>query len=53
MYAALWRVLPGATWLKVAQLVALTVIVLALLFFVVFPLVAEGFLVEDSVIGAP
>jgi hypothetical protein len=53
MYAALWRVLPGATWLKVAQLIVLAVFVLGLLVFVAFPFAADVFLVEDSVIGAP
>jgi len=53
MYVALWRVLPGTLWWKVLQLTVLAVAVLALLVFVVFPLVAEIFLVEDSLIGQP
>ena len=37
MYAWIWRMLPGPLPLKVAQAVVLVLVVLALLFFVVFP----------------
>ncbi len=37
MYAALWRVLPGPTALKVLQLVLLAAVVMAALFGWVFP----------------
>jgi hypothetical protein len=53
MYAALWRILPGAWWWKVGALIALASGVLVFLGLVAFPLVAEVFLVEDSVIGSP
>jgi hypothetical protein len=53
MYAALWRVLPGSVGWKVLQLVLIAIGVLVLLVLVIFPLAAELFLVEDSLIGEP
>jgi hypothetical protein len=53
MYAALWRVLPGTAWAKVLQLSLLAAGVLVLLVLVIFPLAAQLFLVEDSLIGQP
>lgn len=50
MYAALWRVLPGPTWLKVVQAALVTLAVLALLFVLVFPAVAEAFFAEQSTV---
>lgn len=41
MYAALWRRLPGPAWARVAQLVALAIIVIFVLFEYVFPWVSE------------
>lgn len=37
VYAALWRVLPGAAWVRVLLLVVMAVAVLALCVYVVFP----------------
>ncbi|TCK20905.1 hypothetical protein [Pseudonocardia endophytica] len=37
MYAWIWGVLPGRTWLKAVQAAVLLAVVLALLFLVVFP----------------
>ena len=51
MYRALWRVLPGQTWLKITQLMVLGVAAVAGLFFFVFPLMAELLLVEESTLG--
>lgn len=48
MYAALWRVLPGPLWVKVLEMVGLAVLVLVVLVTLVFPTVADLFLVEES-----
>lgn len=37
MYPALWRILPGPTWLKVCQCLALLVAFVAVLLMWVFP----------------
>lgn len=52
MYAALWRVLPGRVWSKVAQLAGLAVILIVVLMAFVFPVIAEVFLTEESTLGA-
>lgn len=41
MYGALWRVLPGPTWARVATLVLATAIVVLSLFEWVFPWVSS------------
>lgn len=41
MYGALWRALPGPTWVKVLECLALAAVVVVLLFGWVFPWVAE------------
>ncbi|MEX2441503.1 MAG: hypothetical protein WD400_02525 [Pontimonas sp.] len=51
MYQALWRTLRGPRWAKTLQAVVLGLAVVALLFFVVFPFVADTFLVEESTVG--
>jgi hypothetical protein len=51
MYAALWRVLPGQVWAKVAQMVVFTGMVVALLMGFVFPVIADVFLTEESTVG--
>jgi hypothetical protein len=51
MYAALWRVLPGQAWAKVAQIVVLTAVLVALLMAFVFPVIADVFLTEESTVG--
>jgi hypothetical protein len=52
MYAALWRVLPGPVWVKVIELVVLALLVMVVLATLVFPLLAEWFLVEESLVGS-
>lgn len=49
MYAAMWRILPGPTWAKVLQCLALLAAVTALLLYWVFPL-AEPHLPFDQII---
>lgn len=39
MYAALWRALPGNRWVKSAESLVLLLVVVAILFLWVFPLV--------------
>ena len=39
MYAALWRILPGPLWLRIAMLVVLAAAVLTVLVLWVFPFV--------------
>ena len=51
MYAALWRVLPGPTWLKIVELLGLAVILLGALVFGAFPVVADVFFSEESSVG--
>ncbi|MBV7294981.1 hypothetical protein KRX51_03495 [Corynebacterium sp. TAE3-ERU12] len=41
MYAALWRVLPGPTWVKAIEALALFLLVVFVLFEFVFPEVAH------------
>lgn len=50
MYRLLWSTLPGNLAAKVAQIAVIALAVLALLFFVVFPFIADTFLVEQSTI---
>ena len=51
MYRALWGVLPGKPWAKVTQLVVLGLAILAVLFGVVFPLISQLFVFEQSTLG--
>jgi len=51
MYGALWRILPGAWWLRVLILLVLAVAVLYGLFFYVFPWVSALITPQDSTIG--
>jgi hypothetical protein len=53
MYAALWRVLPGPTWVKVLVAGGLLGVTVFLLMAFVFPFIAEIFLVEGSTLGMP
>jgi hypothetical protein len=48
MYTWLWRHLPGSAWAKAGQALVLFLLVVALLFFVVFPW-AEPYLPFDQV----
>lgn len=51
MYAALWRALPGGTGARVGQLLLLLLVVVAVLFQWVFPLVADWLAVDDATVG--
>lgn len=51
MYQALWRILPGPLWLKLVQLLVISTAVLALLFFVAFPVIADTFFTEQSTLN--
>lgn len=51
MYAAIWRLLPGPTWLKVIEALILIFAVVACLFLWVFPWVMENTNLLDSTIG--
>jgi len=51
MYAALWRVLPGPVWLKIAIFVLGAVAILAACVLWVFPWVNETFLLQDGTVG--
>ncbi len=48
MYSWIWRHLPGSTWARAGQSFALFLVVVALLFFVIFPW-AEPYLPFDQV----
>lgn len=47
MYAALWRVLPGALWLKILILSVSTVAIISLLMFVIFPLIDTALTIRE------
>lgn len=51
MYAAIWRHLPGPTWAKATQAICLTAAIVLVLFEVVFPWVADTFVVFDNTVG--
>lgn len=51
MYAALWRLLPGGFWGKLGQIIAMTIGLLAILFFFLFPLIHNLFFLEQSTLG--
>lgn len=50
MYAALWRILPRPTWLRIVILVVLAAAAIAALMLWVFPWVGATFLVEDATV---
>jgi hypothetical protein len=50
VYAALWRILPGPTWVRILLLVALGLAVLAAAHFWLFPFIAT--LVDSGDTGA-
>jgi hypothetical protein len=47
VYAALWRVLPGTTWIKTLILVVAGLVVLTALVLWVFPFVSEVIAPQD------
>lgn len=52
MYAALWRILPGSTWVRVLILAVAAVALMAALAFWIFPLVQEVVAPQDVTVGA-
>lgn len=50
MYISLWRALPGSVWTKVGIIVAGVLVVLAVLFYGVFPVV-ESLTSTDSTVA--
>ena len=53
MYATLWRKVPGPVWAKVLVRAGWPALAVALLMFVVFPFVADTFLVEGLALDSP
>jgi hypothetical protein len=53
MYAALWHVLPGPWWAKVAILTVMAAAVLYGLVFYVFPWISELTTPQDATVGGP
>lgn len=51
MYAALWRILPGPTWARVAMLVLGAFIIVAVLFEWVFPWISEILPYQENTVG--
>ncbi|WP_461171358.1 hypothetical protein [Trueperella pyogenes] len=51
MYGALWRLLPGPTWLKVIESLILILGVVYLLFEFVFPWIMANTKIVDNTIG--
>jgi hypothetical protein len=47
MYSALWRVLPGALWLKIVILSGAAIAVISALMFFVFPLIDTAMTVRE------
>ena len=52
MYAALWRSVPGPTWVRSLLCLALALLVVALLFGWVFPAVSPVLPFTDNTVGA-
>lgn len=51
MYAALWRVLPGNLWLKIAILTAGAAVIITLLMMFVFPAVNAAISVREVTVN--
>lgn len=51
MYAAIWRALPGPTWVKVVEAVLLVAAAVAVLFLWVFPWLAGYVEFYDVTVG--
>ena len=51
MYAALWRVLPGSLWVKIAILTAAAAVVIPVLMVFVFPIVDTAITVRDVTVN--
>jgi len=53
MYAAMWRAIPGGTPAKIAGMFGVLLSALALLFFVIFPLVEPHLPWNDVTVNTP
>lgn len=51
MYRWMWMKLPGPVWVKILEAVVMAAILVGVLMGIVFPWVANTFLVEQSVVG--
>ncbi|MET4783628.1 hypothetical protein [Glaciihabitans sp. UYNi722] len=51
MYGALWRLMPGPTWLRVILMVLFFAIILAVLVLFVFPWLNTFVNVNDNTVG--
>lgn len=51
MYAALWRVLPGSLWIKIAILTATAAVVITVLMMFVFPAVDTAISVREVTVN--
>lgn len=51
MYAALWRVLPGSLWVKIAILTAAAAVVITVLMIFIFPIVDTAITVRDVTVN--
>ena len=51
MYAALWRILPGTLWIKVAILTASAAVAIILLMMFVFPAVDAAISVREVTVN--
>lgn len=51
MYAALWRVLPGSLWVKIAILTAAAAVLITVLMVFVFPIVDTAITVRDVTVN--
>ncbi len=51
MYAALWRILPGSLWVKIAILSGAALVVIAVLMMFVFPAVNAAISVREVTVN--
>ncbi|MFA9276662.1 MAG: hypothetical protein ACEQR4_02270 [Rhodoluna sp.] len=51
MYSALWRVLPGNLWVKIAILTAAAAVVITVLMVFVFPIVDTAITVREVTVN--
>ena len=51
MYAALWRILPGSLWIKIAILTATAAVVITVLMMFVFPAVDTAMTVREVTVN--
>jgi hypothetical protein len=51
MYSALWRVLPGNLWVKIAILSAATIVIVTMLMMFVFPAVDSAISIREVTVN--